>query len=294
MGIYSLLSSKALSKAKSTLVKLVSRLRSFVAIENDVIEVPSLYCHPQERGTSELGIYSRFSSKAFSKAKSTLVKRDSRLHSFVAIENDVIEVPSLCCHPQERGTSELGIYSRFSSKAFSKAKSTLVKRDSRLRSFVAIENDVIEVPSLCCHPQERGTSELGIYSRFSSKAFSKAKSTLVKRDSRLRSFVSIGNVVIEVTSLCCHPQERGTSELGIYSLLSKRSALKDEVRPLLSKRCALNYPKALSALDWRLSWPQTAHPPANLRCHQSTHQSGTSRIHQASYGAKLRYRSMAA
>ena len=78
------------------------RLRSFVAIENDVIEVPSLYRHPQERGTSELGIYSRFSSKAFSKAKSTLVKLVSRLRSsFVAIENDVIEVPTLCCHPQE-------------------------------------------------------------------------------------------------------------------------------------------------------------------------------------------------
>ncbi|ANU37211.1 hypothetical protein VSVS05_02107 [Vibrio scophthalmi] len=161
-----------------------SRLRSFVAIGNDVIEVTSLCCHPQERGTSELGIYSRFSSKAFSKAKSTLVKLVSRLRSFVAIENDVIEVPSLCCHPQERGTSlcchpqergtsELGIYSRFSSKAFSKATSTLVKLDSRLRSFVAIENDVIEVPSLCCHPQERGTSELGTYSRFSSEAFSK-------------------------------------------------------------------------------------------------------------------------
>ncbi|WP_206536045.1 hypothetical protein, partial [Vibrio ichthyoenteri] len=67
--------------------------------------------------------------------------------------------------------------------------STLIELDSRLRSFVAIGNDVIEVPRFCCHPQERGTSELGIYSLLSNEAKrSQGRSPLSTLDAQRSQF----------------------------------------------------------------------------------------------------------
>ncbi|EGU49102.1 hypothetical protein VII00023_01660 [Vibrio ichthyoenteri ATCC 700023] len=152
-----------------------SRLRSFVAFGNDVISIQGFHRHPQDQGTSELGISAIFSilksrfpepyspSEAFSK-------------SFVAFGNDVISIQGFHRHPQDQGTSELGI-----------STTQHLKKDSRLRSFVAFGNDVISIQGFHRHPQDQGTSELGI-----------STTQHLEKDSRLRSFVAFGNDVISI------------------------------------------------------------------------------------------------